>query len=61
MISLIRKKWEAALDECDSHILRIQHAIDHLADKLPLSISMETTGSIFKDSIPHTVARIWTY
>ena len=37
MISLTRKKWEAALDECDSHILRIQHAIDHLADKLPLS------------------------
>ena len=37
MIPLTRKKLEAAFDECDSHIIRIQHAIDHLADKLPLS------------------------
>lgn len=37
MTNLNRKKWVAALNECDSHILRIQHAINHLADKLPLS------------------------
>ena len=37
MNSLIRKKWAAALEECDSHILRIQNAINHLADKLPIS------------------------
>lgn len=37
MNSLNHKKWVVALDECDSHILRIQHALDHLADKLPLS------------------------
>jgi hypothetical protein len=36
MNSLNRKKWIAALDECDAHIVRIQHALDHLADKLPL-------------------------
>ncbi|MFM8982842.1 MAG: toxin-antitoxin system antitoxin subunit, partial [Spartobacteria bacterium] len=34
---LNHKKWAAALAECDSHILRIQHALDHLADKIPLS------------------------
>jgi len=34
---LNHKKWAAALTECDSHILRIQHALDHLADKIPLS------------------------
>jgi hypothetical protein len=37
MNSLNRKKWIAALDECDAHIVRIQHALDHLADKLPLT------------------------
>ena len=37
MNSLIRKKWISALDECDAHIVRIQIAIDHLADKLPLT------------------------
>lgn len=37
MKTLTHKKWAAALDECDSHILRIQHALNHLADKLPIS------------------------
>ena len=37
MNSLIRKKWISALDECDAHIVRIQIAMDHLADKLPLT------------------------
>jgi uncharacterized protein with HEPN domain len=37
MNSLNLKKWIAALDECDVHIVRIQHALDHLADKLPLT------------------------
>ena len=37
MNSLIRKKWIAALDECDAHIVRIQNAMDHLADNLPLT------------------------
>jgi hypothetical protein len=37
MNSLCHKKWLSALDECDAHITRIQHAIDHLAEKLPLT------------------------
>lgn len=37
MNSLVHKKWISALDECDAHIVRIQNAMDHLADKLPLT------------------------
>lgn len=37
MNSLCHKRWVSALDECDAHILRIQNAIDHLAQKLPLT------------------------
>jgi hypothetical protein len=37
MNSLNRKKWIAALYECDARIVRIQNAMDHLADKLPLT------------------------
>jgi hypothetical protein len=37
MNALCHKKWLSALDECDAHITRIQHAIDHLDQKLPLT------------------------
>ena len=37
MNSLCHKKWLSAVDECDAHILRIQNAINHLAQKLPLT------------------------
>ena len=37
MNSLCHKKWLSALDECDAHILRINHAIECLVQKLPLT------------------------
>jgi uncharacterized protein with HEPN domain len=37
MNSLCHKRWVSAVEECDAQILRIQNAIDHLAQKLPLT------------------------
>jgi hypothetical protein len=37
MNSLCHKRWVSAGEECDAHILRIQNAINHLAQKLPLT------------------------
>jgi hypothetical protein len=37
MNSLCHKRWVSAVDECDAHILRIQNALNHLAQKLPFT------------------------
>jgi hypothetical protein len=37
MNSLYHKKWLSDVEECDAHVLRVQNAIDHLAQKLPLT------------------------
>jgi hypothetical protein len=37
MNSLCHKRWLSAVDECDAHILRIQNALNHLAQKLPFT------------------------